>query len=134
MPNVEVARAILSQNWDETLGRASQRELPDALAEPVLVNAIKDSINSATKSYRYVLPTQLVAKLADPSVDCRAVQASYAVKGAFDARSIAQKVVVPFERDNAKVLGGSPEPYVNNPLRVPAVAAARCGAVGTIRF
>jgi len=124
MPDVEVARAILSRNWDETLDRASQGELPDALAEPVLVNAIRDSINSATKSYRYVLPTQLVAKLADPSVDCRAVQASYAVKGAFDARSIAQKVVVPFERDNAKVLGGSPEPYVNNPLRVPAVSPA----------
>jgi len=44
-------------------------------------------------------------------------------EGAFDARSIAHKVIVPFDRDNHRVLGGSPEPYVNNPLRVPAVVS-----------
>ena len=28
---------------------------------------------------------------------------------------------MPFDQENERVLGGSPEPYVNNPLRYPAV-------------
>jgi hypothetical protein len=35
---------------------------------------------------------------------------------------VAHKVVVPFDARNNNVLGGSTEPYVNNPLRVPRVS------------
>jgi hypothetical protein len=49
------------------------------------------------------------------------LQVGYGVAGSFDARSIAHEVIVPFDRENQRVLGGSPEPYVNNPLRVQAV-------------
>lgn len=42
--------------------------------------------------------------------------------GAFDARSLCHEVVVPFDQANERVLGGSREPYVNNPLRVPRVS------------
>ncbi len=30
-------------------------------------------------------------------------------------------MIVPFDRAHERVLGGSPEPYVNNPLRVPGI-------------
>lgn len=40
---------------------------------------------------------------------------------AFDARSLCHRVIVPFDRENESVLGGSTEPYINNPLRIPAV-------------
>ena len=85
--------------------------------------AIRRVTRSSTKTYRYVLPTQLVAKLADPLLDSRCVQASRGGTGAFDARSVCQEVIVPFDAANHSVLGGSPEPYVNNPLRVPEITA-----------
>src|SRR5690606_24687256 len=80
------------------------------------------SITGATKTYHYVLLTQLLAKVVQPDLDCRSVQAgNFPYPGAFDARTIAHKVVVPFDKDNQNVLGGSVEPYVNNPLRVPGI-------------
>lgn len=88
-----------------------------------LIPHIEQSLSSATKTYHYVLPTQLPAKCVDSSLDCRSVQASFASPGAFDARTVAHKVVVPFDQANHRVLGGSAEPYVNNPLRVPAIIA-----------
>jgi len=101
---------------------AEQGQLQDWLYDNTLIEHIRQSINSKTKSYRYVLPTQLVAKLADSSLDCQCVQVARGGPGAFDARTIAHRVVVPFDQSNDNVLGGSPEPYVNNPLRVPEVS------------
>jgi hypothetical protein len=43
--------------------------------------------------------------------------------GSFDARTVAHQVIVPFDQANESVLGGAPEPYVNNPVRVPEVSA-----------
>ncbi len=87
-------------------------------------DAVHRSINSRTKTYRYVLPTQLLSKLARPELDCRSVQAGSGLAGAFDARSICHGVIVPFDRENHNVLGGSAEPYLNNPLRIPAIQPA----------
>jgi hypothetical protein len=119
---ITVCRTILDAVWNEVSARAAQGAVPDVLDDPSLLDAIKNAIRSKIKSYRYVLPTQLVAKLADPSLDCRCLQAKEEVTGAFDARSIADGVLVAFDAANHHVLGGSPEPYVNNPLRVPAVS------------
>lgn len=113
--------AILNRLWMDINNLAGQGTLEDALDDGPLRDAIRQSINSGTKTYRYVLPTQLVAKLADASVDCRSVQVAGGRPGAFDARSICDKVIVPFDRGNNAVLGGSAEPYVNNPLRVPEI-------------
>lgn len=87
--------------------------------------ALRDRIvaclTSSTKSYHYVLPTQLLCKCVDKRLDCHSLQAAYKRPGAFDARTIAHHVIVPFDQANHRVLGGSAEPYVNNPLRCPAV-------------
>ncbi len=110
---------MLSKTWD----KVSTEGFQPTLTEDTLCEAIKRCVNSKTKSYRYVLPTQLIAKLANESLDCRCLQATRGGPGAFDARSVCHKVVVKFDKDNEEVLGGSPEPYVNNPLRVPEVTA-----------
>lgn len=115
----------LRQRWEEITSRFEAPEL-DELVEPLALNQdmillIHDCLQSATLSYHYVLPTQLLAKAVNPALDAHAVQAGYPGTGAFDARSIAHDVIVPFDRDHERVLGGSPEPYVNNPLRVPGI-------------
>lgn len=125
MPTDIVAEAakILDRTWAELLSLAEQGQLPDWLDDNVLIESIRSVVNSRTRSYRYVLPTQIIAKLADSSLDCRCLQVARGGPGAFDARTIAHRVLVPFDQSNDRVLGGSPEPYVNNPLRVPEVSA-----------
>jgi len=116
------AAEILKTEWDAVCRNAKVRKLRDSLSDPKLIEAIHLSVNSSTKTYRYVLPTQIVSKLADHTLDCHCLQAGRGGRGAFDARTVAHEVVVPFDQRVESVLGGSQEPYVNNPLRVPEVS------------
>jgi len=111
------ATGILTETWEEISNLAEKGNLTDWLDDENLLNLIRSVVKSKTKSYHYVLPTQIVAKLAEPSLDCRCIQAGRAGIGSFDARSVADEVIVPFDQKNDRVLGGSPEPYVNKPLR-----------------
>jgi hypothetical protein len=97
--------------------------LDDFLDNRALREAIARSINSDTKTYRYVLPTQILAKLVDINLDSHSLQAGQGKERAFDARSICSKVIVPFDHNHENVLGGSGDPYVNNPLRGPELSA-----------
>jgi len=115
-------RRELDAAWRRIRRLARKGPPPAFLHHYELREAVGRAMHSRTKTYRYVLPTQLTAKLADPSVDSRSVQVARGGKGAFDARSVCQEVVVPFDQANHSVLRGSPEPYVNNPLRVPEIS------------
>jgi len=114
----EKCKARLRKTWKKIQAAGYQ---PPAI-EDRLRKAMSACINSETKSYRYVLPTQLLAKVVDSTLDATCLQAARGGRGAFDARSLSTKVIVPFDRENESVLGGSPTPYVNNPLRVPEVS------------
>ncbi len=116
------ARRILTALWAQVHEGTDEPQESSRLPSQI-VEAIQRSINSKTKTYRYVLPTQLLAKLAKPSVDCRAIQEGANLKNAFDARSLCHEVTVPFDRNMHNVLGGSTEPYVNNPLRIPSITS-----------
>lgn len=119
---VDAARKILDGLWKQVGRRSGASGLRDII-QGKLATDIRAAVNSKSKSYRYVLPTQLAAKAASPDLDCRCLQMARGGRGAFDARTIAHGVVVPFDQTNNNVLGGSPEPYVNNPLRVSEVSA-----------
>jgi len=69
-------------------------------------------------TYRYILFTALVSKATEPNIDALSLQAKDTVDGAYNARDVAHKVVVPFERKYLEdCLGGSNEPYLNKPAR-----------------
>jgi hypothetical protein len=121
------AAVILASEWAGIRDLAEGKKLKDWLHDAKLIEALNLSINSSTKTYRYVLPTQVLSKMVDPSLDSRCLQATRGGVGAFDARSVAHEVIVPFDQDNENVLGGSQEPYVSNPLRVAEVSAAYRG-------
>jgi len=114
------ARKILDSLWSEIEALGEAQKLRDELTGPDLED-VRRVCASPIKSYHYVLPTQLSAKVADPSLDTRCLQIIRGGRGAFDARTVAHKAVVPFDQANNNVLGGSPEPYVNNPLRFPEI-------------
>lgn len=117
----------LHTRWQEivlSFEQASPDEPVDPLGEGHdLISLIRDCLRSTSLTYHYVLPTQLLAKAVNQALDAHALQAAYPGAGAFDARTIAHDVIVPFDRENERVLGGSPEPYVNNPLRVPGITS-----------
>ncbi len=91
-----------------------------------LVNtcAIRETIDFLLRgknclTYRYILFTALVAKATNRSADILSLQAGGRSKGAYDARSLAAKVVYPFQLAMlGNILDGSNnDPLVNKPAR-----------------
>ena len=124
LPFFEKCKKYLYSRWNyiQTLTESENIIEPISNDYNALKSKIKDCLVSNTKSYRYVLPTQLLSKSVDHTLDCRSLQVADNSVGSFDARTIAHKVIVPFDKDNYNVLGGSNEPYVNNPLRCTSVS------------
>lgn len=111
---------VLNDTWSQVRSRTEVGDVSDYIQDEVLLGAIRRSLSeAANKSYRYVLVTELLAKIADPTLDCRCLQDAAPVPGAFDPRELCKKVIVPFERrELSGALGSSPDPFVSNPLRV----------------
>lgn len=83
-----------------------------------ITTGIKRVLYGTHKTYKYILVNGILAKASNNDVNPIALQAGAPVRGAFDARSLCHKVLVPFERDFLKnVLGGSNEPFLNKPAR-----------------
>lgn len=106
----------------------AEEVLKIANKEPVFqddkIGASIDSIlRGSHKTYRYVLITALLAKSTNAYVDILSLQARDNSDGAYDARSLCHKVIVPFERINyPNSLGGSNEPFLNKPARFQRLA------------
>lgn len=81
---------------------------------------IKSVLNGTHKTYKYVLVNGLLAKAVNKEIDALSLQAGDESDGAYDARSLCHKVLVPFEREvMPNSLGGSNEPFLNKPARFP---------------
>ena len=101
----------LGDAWKLALVSGSNEDDPeiDALCESNLV------------SIRYALLTQLLGKHADHRRDALCLQRGASERtleeGRWDPRSFSAAVVVPWVQATDNVLGTSPDPYVNKPLR-----------------
>jgi hypothetical protein len=79
---------------------------------------ISSVILGTHKTYRYILLNGLLAKATNVNCNPLALQAGSSLEGAFDARSLCHKVVVPAERERlGGRLGASNEPFLNKPAR-----------------
>ncbi|MBI2947833.1 MAG: restriction endonuclease, SacI family [Verrucomicrobia bacterium] len=82
-------------------------------------------MNHKQVTYRFCLPVQLLGKLANPSCDCLRLQKQKSDPSdltGWDARSLANKVVAPFNQREEGILGRSDDPYVGNPMRIPRMS------------
>lgn len=110
------------QDAQKVLDAAYQQALkrPDSVcAHAGLIDAVLDS---EQLTYKYILLTALLAKATDETLNPLCLQKGADLPGAYDARSLCHKVFVPFETSVLKrALGGSNEPFLNKPARVPAL-------------
>ena len=99
--------------WSEVLN--SPAETPDP--------SIDQLIRCPVVSIRYALLTQLLGKVVNESRDALSIQrgdvSTADESGRWDARSFCSANVLPWVSESGQVLGTSPDPYVNNPLRRP---------------
>src|SRR5947208_14785134 len=93
------AREILRVEWAKISALAEAKKLKDWLSNPKLLESVNLSTNSPTKTYCYVLLTQVLSKLTDSSIDSRCLHASRDGYGAFDARTFADDCIVLFNHD-----------------------------------
>ncbi len=83
-----------------------------------LTSNIEEILSASHKTYKYILVTGILAKATNEKANPLALQAGAELAGAYDARSLCHKVLVPFERDFLhNILGGSNEPFLNKPAR-----------------
>lgn len=110
-PNPEMGQELLEEYWTEVLQQTENADVSDEIAS---------IIGSPYVSIRFCLPTQLLGKLVDPRLNCLCLQKGNSDDpGAWDPRSFANKVIVPWVARNESVLGTSTDPYVSKPLRKP---------------
>ncbi len=81
-------------------------------------NEIENVILGTHLTYRYILTTALLSKSTNEQCNPLTLQAGSDLKGAYDARSLCHKVLVPLERSLlGGRLGNSNEPFLNKPAR-----------------
>lgn len=79
---------------------------------------IESVISGTHLTFRYILLTGLLAKVCNKNINPLSLQAGAPFEGAYDARSLCHKVIVPNESELfQKRLGGSNEPFLNKPAR-----------------
>ena len=84
---------------------------------------IEQILRHTHRTYKYILLTGMLAIATDQQAHPLALQAKATVNGAFDARSLCRKVVVPFERDQLQErFGGSIDPFSSKPARFPILS------------
>ncbi|MGH8491377.1 MAG: restriction endonuclease, SacI family [Gammaproteobacteria bacterium] len=110
-------RRRLEELWTLVSEEAETHSAVNYVSDADVCAAIRDSLNHRHVSYRFCLPVQLLGKLCNPNLDCLALQRGKEQR-AWNARSLASRVVAPFNAQQENVLGTSADPYVGNAMRV----------------
>lgn len=113
----EAASELLNREWKNI----RTDDTTEYVADSFIRTNIRAVLTDSGKTYRYILLNAALSKAVNPDIHYRSLQAGSSLDGAYDARSVAHKALVPWEKDHGERLGGSPEPFVNNPARHPEV-------------
>lgn len=116
------ARELLQSEWEFVVAAVTADRDVTFIDEVELREWIVDSINHSQVGYRFCLPVQLLGKLTNAALDALSLQrgsSADADSRSWDARSLASKVIAPFNLSQESVLGSSNDPYVGNAMRIP---------------
>jgi hypothetical protein len=119
------AAQLLETHWQTVATEANGKPDLQYVADAPLREAIRASVSHKQVAYRFCLPVQILGKLTDPNLDALRLQKRKGDENdvtGWDARSLASKVVAPFNQRQENILGTSSDPYVGNPMRIPRMA------------
>jgi len=115
MPKVNVVHSVALDILEQAVRDASSQTFQPSSKHREIIAEI---IHGEHLTYKYILATALLAKATEPKVNPLVLQSGAGVEGAYDARSLCHKVIVPHEAKLlANGLGGSNEPFLNKPAR-----------------
>lgn len=113
----------LKEDAAEVLHRAYAEALEATAPICQHKNLIDTVIDNTHLTFKYILFTEILSKATDSKINTLCLQKHSELPGAYDARTVCHKVIVPFEMETLdKVLGGSNEPFLNKPARFPELA------------
>lgn len=119
------AAELLEAHWQTVVTEANATLELEYVTDAALRQGIRASVSHKQVAYRFCLPVQLLGKLTDPNLDALRLQRRKGDRNdvtGWDARSLASKVVAPFNQRQENILGTSTDPYVGNPMRIPRMA------------
>jgi len=99
MPKVNVNHAIALNIFEQAVRNASSPTFQPSSKNRKIIDEI---VNGDHLTYKYVLATALLAKATEPKVNPLALQSGAGVEGAYDARSLCHKVIVPVRQGKDK--------------------------------
>lgn len=116
MPSVTVdrdeAKELFEAAWEGAQTRKSR-------LDSEIKALIKQVLDRNIISYTYILVTGLLGRRTNNNANAFALQAHSKLEGAYDARSLCHKVVVPFEHAHGNMWGYSNEPFLSKAVRHP---------------
>ena len=126
---IEIDKTAATRILQESFARCSATLAVDCEIRET-INLVLSGKNCLT--YRYILFTALVAKATNENADILSLQAGGKSEGAYDARSLASKVVYPFQLAFlGNILDGSNnDPLVNKPARFERLSPDNHSAAG----
>jgi hypothetical protein len=108
------AERLLDESWEEVL---AINDL-DAARDDELSQKIYSLITDGGSTYPFMLLTQVLGKATDPQLNAVCIQESSELPGAWDARTLASRVAVEWNKSAERPFqGANDDPYVNNPAR-----------------
>lgn len=115
------AEKLLAEKWTGVSADAEDDPQITYLDDAKLADVIRQCVNHKQVGYRFCLPVQLLGKLTNQNLDCLALQRRKegGDERSWDARSLASKVIAPFNARQESVLGSASDPYVGNAMRIP---------------
>lgn len=113
----------LKENAEIKLVAAYKDALEEENPTCIFCDFIDYIIDNTHLTYKYILFTAILSKATDASINALCLQKKSELPGAYDARTVCHKVIVPFEMETLeKALGGSNEPFLNKPARFPELS------------
>lgn len=127
--------AISRETANTVLWQAYSDALSGAPVESAFIPLVDTLLDNTHLTYKYILFTALLSKATDDSINALCLQVKSELPGAYDARTICHKVIVPFEMETLeKALGGSNEPFLNKPARFPELSKTNAVRRGNDQF
>lgn len=121
MSKSKVLSAFHAQAWEllnETWKSVNSIEDIKSARNPDWSGIFEEILFYGGSTYPYILITQILGKSTDSTLNALCLQDSSTLDNAWDARSLASKVVIQWNKDIGRALpGGNNDPYVNNPAR-----------------